>query len=124
MQDEITEFFENFAADVSTFDGKIIANRYIAPYTVVSRDGDLWLCESEADIIDYFQSLLDRHNSQGVKACKCADIQFASIGDGCFMASVTWTMVNKEDEAVSHWRESYNLIRKDGELKIFTSIDH
>ncbi len=123
MQDDIKEFFESFATDVSTFDGKVIASRYIAPYTVVSQDGDLWLCATHDDIIDYFQNLLDRHKDRGVVACKSADIDFASVGEGCYMASVTWTMVDDKGEAVSHWRESYNLIQKDG-LKIFTSIDH
>ena len=53
MLDDIKKFFDRFVEDFSSFDGKLIASRYIAPYTAVSRDGDLWLCMEHSDVVDY-----------------------------------------------------------------------
>lgn len=124
MSNEIKNFFDQFVEDFPTFDGGIISNRYMTPYTAVSRDGDLWLCASREDLVDYFQSLLDRHSSQGVAKCKYEELETTTLGDKCHKATVTWTMMTASDETVSNWRESYNLIETTDGLKIFTSIDH
>ena len=124
MQDNMKAFFDRFAEDVSSFSGTLIAERYVAPYTVVSRDGDIWLCSDEIEVVDYFQSLLDKHKAEGVARCKYEDLVFSPIGNSCFQATVTWTMMKEDGSTVSNWRESYNMIKTDDGLKIFTSIDH
>ena len=70
MLEDIKTFFDKFVEDFSTFDGKLIASRYLAPYTAVSRDGDLWLCSNAQELVEYFQSLIYRHASQYVVRCK------------------------------------------------------
>lgn len=124
MNIEIKKFFDRFVADFPSFDGKIISQRYLAPYTAVNREGDLWVCRDGQDLIEYFQTLLDKHASEGVVACKYEDLETAEIGSRCHHAAVTWTMMGAEGETISNWRESYNLIEVDAELRIFTSIDH
>ena len=124
MIDDIKEFFDRFVDDFSSFNGTLIASRYRAPYLAVSSDGDIWECAARPELVEYFQSLLDKHLEDGVTCCKYQDLETYSIGKSCFSASVTWTMMNKSGETVSTWRESYNLIRTDDGLKIFTSIDH
>lgn len=124
MLDDIKKFFDRFVEDFSSFDGKLIASRYLAPYTAVSRDGDLWLCATQEESEEYFQSLLDRHSSSGVVRCTYENLDCSSIGSNCFLATVTWTMLAEDDVVVSNWRESYNLIRTSEGLKIYTSIDH
>ncbi len=124
MFENIKDFFDGFVDDFALFDASLIASRYIAPYAAVSTDGDIWECSSRSDILEYFQSLLDRHESDGVLTCKYEDLECFPIGNSCFLASVTWTMMGAEKQLISTWRESYNLIKTSTGLKIFTSIDH
>jgi len=124
MIDNINVFFDQFVEDFPAFDGKVLATRYLAPYTAVSSDGDLWLCREYSDIVIYLQSLLDRHTSQGVVACRYEDLEYTEIGKSSFLVSVTWTMSGEENKLISKWRESYNLVKTDAGLKIFTSIDN
>jgi hypothetical protein len=124
MSETIKEFYDRFVRDFSTFDGELIASRYMHPYSAMSPDGDIWQCNSQSELVEYFQSLLDRHLSNGVVKGKYEDLETIPIGKKCHMASVTWTMTNADDQVVSHWRESYNLLETDDGLKIFTSIDH
>ncbi len=124
MAESIAEFFERFAQDVPTFDGRLIASRYLAPYIAVSSDGDLWECREESDVVDYFQNLLDKHQEQGVAHCEYEDLISSPIGKKGYFATVTWTMSDKEGNTITHWRESYNLIKTNEGLKILTSMDH
>jgi len=124
MADNIKEFFDRFVVDFSSFDGELIASRYIAPYTAMSPVGDAWQCSSRPELIEYFQSLLDKHSGEGVVRCEYTDLESYVVGNRCFFASVTWSMLDANDKAVSNWRESYNLVKTDEGLKIFTSIDH
>lgn len=124
MTDDIKAFFDRYVEDIPLFNGAVLAKKYIAPYTVMSRDGDAWLCGNIDETIDYFQILLDKHREDGVKSCKYEDLDFRTIGEHCYLASVSWTMLGENDKVISHWRESYNMVRTDDGLKIFTSIDH
>lgn len=124
MHKDIQAFYDRFVEDFSTFDGKLIADRYQAPYTAVSRDGAAWLCSNEEELVDYFQSLLNKHSEQGVTHCKYEHLAYSSIGKNCYSATVTWTMMGDNNTTISTWRESYNLLDTPNGLKIFTSIDH
>jgi hypothetical protein len=124
MVENIKGFFDRCVEDFSSFDGEVISSRYLAPYLAVSRDGDIWECSRPVELVDYFQTLLDKHSAQGVLSCQYSDLEWAAIGNRCFSASVTWTMMGAENNVISTWRESYNLMQTDSGLKIFTSIDH
>ncbi len=124
MLDNIKEFFDWFVHDFSSFDGALIATRYQAPYLAVTSDGAVWECAAPSDLVEYFQSLLDKHSADGVIYTKYEDLEVTPIGRSCFLASVTWTMMNDAGDPISSWRESYNLIKTNDGLKIFTSIDH
>lgn len=124
MLDDIKEFFDRFVRDFSSFDGALIASRYQAPYLAVTSDAAVWECAAPSDLVEYFQSLLDKHSAEGVTHTKYESLEVTEIGRSCFLASVTWTMMNDAGDTVSNWRESYNLIKTADGLKIFTSIDH
>ena len=124
MVDNIKSFFDRFVTDFSSFDGELIADRYLAPYTAVSSGGDIWQCNSASELVTYFQSLLDKHSADGVICCKYTDLKSSPTGKSCFFATVTWTMMGEDEKLISTWSESYNLVNTDSGLKIFTSIDH
>ena len=48
--DRIRTFFDDFVADFSSFDGEVIAIRYIAPYTAIDSDGNVKLYDHVDDI--------------------------------------------------------------------------
>ena len=124
MQDALNAFFSSFAEDVPNFDAGLIAKRYHSPYVVMSASGDAWVCNEVAETIEYFQSLLDKHKSEGVVSCSFEALEWTAIGDHCVLASVAWTMSGSDGQAISNWRESYNMLSTEDGFKIFTSIDH
>ena len=124
MFDDIKAFYDQFVNDFTLFDASIIASKYLSPYIAVSPDGDIWESNDPEEIVTYFQTLLNKHSSDGVQTCKYDDFECIAIGNSCFLATVTWSMMAENKDVISTWRESYNLVRTDSGLKIFTSIDH
>lgn len=117
-------FFDNFVTDFTTFDGRIIASRYLAPYISVKSDGSLKSFSEQVDIEQYFQKLLDDYAQQGVISCSYEELESVPIGNSCMLATVTWSMISRDGETVTTWRESYTLVNTRLGFKIFTSIDH
>ena len=124
INSDVKIFFDNFVTDFKSFDGRIIASRYFAPYISVSSDGSLKSFSEQVDIEQYFQKLLDDYAQQGVISCSYEELESIPIGNSCMLATVTWSMISRDGEAVTTWRESYTLVNTTLGFKIFTSIDH
>lgn len=122
--DRVRQFFDEFVADFCSFDGKIIATRYIAPYTAIDSDGKVRLFDRVDDIAVLFQGYLDAYYKQGIKTCSYRDFEVIAIGGKCVCATVTWDMLDQSGQVIESWRESYNIIDSVNTLKVFTSIDH
>jgi hypothetical protein len=46
------------------------------------------------------------------------------MGGRCLLATVTWTLLDGEAQAVMSWRESYNVMRSADSLLVYASTDH
>lgn len=124
MKENLIQFFGKFSQDFKSFDGAIIANRYLAPYTAISSEKSVSVYKEHKDIENYFNSVLSDYKKQGVEYCTYSDFEFSSIGQKAALATMNWNMMKTDGTLVANWRESYVLILSDNVLKIVTSIDH
>lgn len=120
----IRSFFDAFVTAFSQFDGALIATRYSAPYQALMASGELQSFSSEQAIAAYFQSVLDRYRAAGCVACRYHALDALSVGPNGVLASVTWSLLDREGEVIQFWRESYNLARTPEGWRIFASMDH
>jgi hypothetical protein len=119
----VRRFFDDFDEAFSTFDGRVIADRYATPYLSCRSDGS---AESFADreaIGRYFQGILDRHHQGGVRSCRHRDLDVVALGLH-LLGAVTWELLDARRAAIVVWRESYVLIRRNGALAARVSVDH
>ncbi|MCP5163265.1 MAG: DUF4440 domain-containing protein [Hahellaceae bacterium] len=121
---ETRHFFDAFVSAFSRFDGAEIARRYRAPYLAMNAEGSLTCFTEPADIAGYFQQVVDDYYAQGVRACRYDDLNVVPLGQSGALGTVTWTLLRPDGETVSCWRESYQLHRSGGEMRIFASVDH
>ena len=124
MKENLIQFFDKFAQDFKSFDGAIIANRYLAPYTAISSDKSVSLYNGHKDIENYFASILADYKKQDVEYCTYNNFEFSTIGQKAALATMDWNMMKADGTLVTSWRESYILILSDNVFKIVTSIDH
>lgn len=124
LQAEVAAFFDAFVQVFLSFDGKLIAERYAAPYLALNGEGVLTLLPMQADIASYFQTVLDNYFAQGCRSCRYLELEVLALGSQSAMGSVTWEMLGHDGEVLSSWRESYNFMRTEDGLRIFSSTDH
>lgn len=118
------QFFDRFAQYFKSFDGAVIVNRYLAPYTAISSDKSVSLYKKHKDIENYFSSILADYKKQNAEYCTYSNFEFSAIGEKAAFATMNGNMMKSDGTLVTSWRESYILILSDSILKILTSIDH
>lgn len=120
----VARFFDDFVAAFATFEGAMIAERYGTPYLACPTEGPVKLFGSRDEIVEYFQGVVDDYRDLGVRSCRYDDVDVVEMGRRCLLATVTWTLLDAEAQAVMSWRESYNLMRSADSLLVYASTDH
>lgn len=123
MDTILKAFFDQFAKDFSLFSGELIANRYATPYTAIKASGESMTLEDYKAIAEYFQSYLNEYQSQGIATCDYELIHQLKTGEMTYLALVKWYLKNSMGSTVLSWKESYNLVEKQGELFVYSSSD-
>lgn len=120
----MARFFDEFVDAFRHFDGPLIAQRYLAPYSALHAGGAIDLLTTPADIGDYFERIVAGYHAEGCRACRYSDLAFVAVGSQSAFATVTWTLLRDDGQPVSDWRESYNLTRTAAGWRIVASMDH
>ena len=118
------QFFNEFVEAFATFDGTVVAERYMQPFMAVDSSGNSTLLQTRAEIADYFQTFLDEYRATGSNSCRYRDLDVVAIGSNSALMTVTWDLVRADDTLSQSWRESYIVIRKESGLYVSTSVDH
>ena len=118
------KFFDEFVAAFGSFDGDMVALRYLAPYLAFHSDGSAEVFLLRADTAAYFQKILDTYREKGCRSCRYKDLDIFPLGQNCVVATVTWELLGEDSAVLEVWRESYNLSRAADRYMVFTSTDH
>lgn len=124
LQGEVAAFFDAFVEAFQTFDGPLIARRYLAPYSALHAGGIVECFSTPAEIASYFQKVVDGYRSQGCRSCRYGELEVVSMGQACVLGTVTWELLLEDGSVLQSWRESYNLARTEGGLRVFATVDH
>jgi len=124
MHAEVKRFFDEFVAVFPTFDGAKIALRYAVPYMAVRADGGVALFASPEAVAAYFQEVVNRYRARGCTACRYSNLEVTEMGTNAALGTVSWELTSETGAVLSRWRESYQLVRADGHLKVRVSVDH
>ena len=117
-------FFNEFVEAFATFDGTVVAERYLQPFMAVDSDGNSTLLQTRAEIADYFQTFLDEYRAAGNKSCRFRDLDVVAVGTNSALMTVTWDLLRADGTLSQSWRESYIVVRRESGLFVSTSVDH
>jgi predicted nucleic-acid-binding Zn-ribbon protein len=117
-------FFDEFVEAFRSFNGKVIAQRYLSPYLAFHTAESTQVFMTGDETASYFQGIVEEYYAKGCRACRYKDMSVAALGGGCAVGTVTWELLAEDQSVVSAWRESYNLCLVQGRFMVFTSTDH
>lgn len=124
LQGEVAAFFDAFVEAFRSFDGQLIARRYLAPYSAFHAGGSVDCFSTPAEIAGYFQKVVDGYYSQGCRSCRYGELEVVSMGQACVLGTVTWDLLLEDGRVFQSWRESYKLARTAEGLRVFATVDH
>ena len=120
----VKEFFEDFIAAFSSFDGARVAAKFSLPYMAKGPAEACNVFDARSQLAQYFQSYLDEYHSQGCRECRYSNLAVSWLGVECAVASVTWNLVDASGVSVTSWSESYMLAFANGSALAFATVDH
>jgi hypothetical protein len=120
----VRTFFDEFVEAFRSFEGKVVAQRYLSPYLAFHTAESAQVFMSAGETASYFQKILDEYFAKGCRACRYRDMSAVPLGNGCAIGTVTWELLAEDQSVVSAWRESYNLCMVESRFMVFTSTDH
>ena len=123
-EQDLHQFFQTFCQDFASFSGEKIAQRYATPYISVNANEVLSAFLTINEVAALFQGYLDQYREQNCQSCRYDHLAFMLLGANRVVVSVTWQLYNPQQQLVSTWRESYNLLKNSQGLFIYASTDH
>lgn len=124
MKDDLIGFFNKFVEDFKSFDGLVISNRYLAPYSAIKSDKSVSLYKEQQEIEQYFSNILLEYKNQKVVYCTYDNFAYSMIGQNAVLVTMDWSIMKEDGTLVNKWCESYILIWSNSIFKIIMSIDH
>ena len=124
VEAHVRTFFDEFIEAFRSFDGKVIAQRYLSPYLAFHTAASVQVFTSADDTASYFQKIVDGYHAKGWRSCRHKNMSVTPLGDECAIGTVTWELLAEDQSVVSAWRESYNLCFVEGRFMVFASTDH
>src|SRR5690554_3985942 len=120
----VKEFFQDFVAVFSSFDGDRVATKFSFPYMAKGPGDVCHVFDSRIQLAEYFQSYLDEYYSQGCRECRYSNLSLNWLGSESVVASVTWNLADTSGATVISWSESYMLTFVNGRAFAFATVDH
>ena len=120
----VKEFFQDFVAVFSSFDGDRVATKFSFPYMAKGPGDVCHVFDSRIQLAEYFQSYLDEYYSQGCRECRYSNLSLSWLGSESVVASVTWYLADTSGATVISWSESYMLTFVNGRAFAFATVDH
>jgi hypothetical protein len=121
MHTEIVRFFDDFVEAFAAFDGKKVGSLFVAPAVALKRDGTLQGFSSVQEIEAYYQVALDQYQASGCKQCRYLDLETQPLNEKTATAITSWDLMRADGSVVTHWRQAYFLVRKNGNWRAYGS---
>jgi hypothetical protein len=90
----------------------------------VDQEGNRRIISGFEETANYFQEYLDSYKSTGSACCSYDSLEVTPVGERAALAAVTWSLRNAAGVEINSWRESYCVLRNNGQMLAYASVDH
>ena len=123
-QEAVKGFLKAYIEAFTANDGARIARLYHAPCITVRGDGSIHSFQSQSEIQAFFQKLADTSYREGCRGWKYENLEVSPLGGRSAVATMDWQMQREDGSTIRRWRQSYNFVEVDGQLRILASTFH
>ncbi len=124
MIDSAKDFFQAYNEIFDTGDMKAFSKLFNEPFVSVRPDGSVESMTTNQMAEDFFSKVLALWKNEGYKYFATKDYDVTLIGKKSMLVTLTWELLDSNRELIREWRQSYNLLDRNGEWKVITSTFH
>jgi hypothetical protein len=123
LEQEMTAFLERYN-EAFKIDGEHIAEFYAVPTITMRGDGSIHCFQTRDEIVKFFQGVTDTYKGEGTTTATINDLTAVALGERCTLVTLTWKNLRDDGSIAREWRQSYNIVRLAGGLRILAAIFH
>lgn len=120
--EEIRKLFDDYTRTWEAGDWNSVALLYSVPSVSMRGDGSIVCFQSRKELQEFFEGVASTRGELGPSRHQILTIQ--PIGARSVLATLNWQNFLIDGRPASEWRQSYNLVRIDGQWQIFVSTFH
>jgi hypothetical protein len=121
---EISKFFVDYARLFDARDGANIATYYHVPSMSMRADASVHVFQTGRELQDFFQAVTEKYHAEGQRGSRFVNLDVKPVGSNSVLATMEWQMLDADEGTIRTWRQSYNLICRDGRWQILVSTIH
>ncbi|MFL0800518.1 MAG: nuclear transport factor 2 family protein [Agarilytica sp.] len=118
------EFFQIYNETFDSGDMEAFSKLFNEPFLSVRPDGSVESMTTNNLAKDFFTKVLALWKNEGYKYFATKDYDVTPIGNKSMLVTLTWELLDKNRALIREWRQSYNLLDRNGEWKVITSTFH
>ena len=100
------------------------AGLYHIPSVTVRADGTVHTFQSREEIERFFSGVQRAYDLEGAKRWNIVSLEVKAIGGQSALITPDWQMLREDESVVRSWRQSYNVVRIDGQFRVLVSTFH
>lgn len=114
----VQEYFDRFAAAMTSGDTKTMAKLWGVPAFVIGPN-EARVVQSESEVEQFFEGAKDMYNERGIVGTRAEIVNLDWVGDDLVIAMVRWPYLDQQDRTLGEESSSYTLLRgEDGGFKL------
>jgi hypothetical protein len=121
---EMIDFFKRYQFEFDQQNWANFASLFHEPAMSVRADGSVMIIPTRAEGARLYESVANTWRTQGYARFEMEVFEVQELGQDSRLVSFDWLMLSDSGELIHRWRQSYQLIRKQGAWQVFTSTFH
>ncbi len=118
------DFFHIYNKTFDSGDMDAFSKLFNEPFVSVRPDGSVESMTTNDIARDFFTKVLATWKKEGYKYFSTKDYDVTPIGNKSMLVTLTWELLNENRGLIREWRQSYNLLDRNGDWKVVTSTFH
>jgi hypothetical protein len=121
-QASVQQYFDRFAAAMTSGDTRELVKLWGVPAFVIGRD-EARVVQSESEVEQFFDGAKEMYNERGIVQTRADIVSLDWVGTDLVVATVRWPYLNEREEELGEETSSYTLLRgEDGSYKLRTIL--
>lgn len=124
LLDEAKRFFKEYRAVFDTGDMDEFSKRFAEPFVSIRADGTIQSMPTNESASEFFEHVSSLWKAEGYDSFRTRDYEVTPIGSSAMLVTLSWDMLDKDNQLIKEWRQSYNLVKQDDVWQVYASTFH